>query len=167
MAKALHNAQNESKAMFACYFLGGAFSLMSLIIGSSCPKPLPQTSHSLSLPPSLADWISILFSRNYILTSIFSFTSALFAIAAASVSTHLFVKFWSWLDTTPDLTIHSQLGSKMYACVWIAVIFSWAAFGFHVKVALLPASGKPGWKLPTPTDREDNGIEVEEWNRKV
>lgn len=55
----------------------------------------------------------------------------------------------------------------MYACVWIAVIFSWAAFGFHVKVVLLPASGKPGWKLPTPTDREDNGIEVEEWNRKA
>lgn len=151
--------------MFACYFLGGAFGLMSLIIGLSLQNHCSNVP--LTLPLSSTDWISILFSRNYILTSIFSFTSALFATAAASVSTHLFVKFWSWLDATPDLRIHSQLSSRMYSCVWIAVIFSWVAFGFHVKAALLPASGKPGWKLATPTDREDNGIEVEEWNRKI
>lgn len=49
MASALHNVQNSSKAMFACYFLGGAFSFVSLLVGLSPHYPLHRLLLTLFL----------------------------------------------------------------------------------------------------------------------
>ena len=90
-----------------------------------------RVGHLHGLLASLLGWLAFYSRRHSVACAVVAFLGSLFTAMAGVLATVLFSIFCKVFEDADELNINAHLGTRMYVLVWMAIIFSLAAFGFH------------------------------------
>ncbi|KAI5857112.1 SUR7/PalI family-domain-containing protein [Tricharina praecox] len=102
ISDALDMARKASHWMFASFFVGISFLLVSFLIG----------------------WLGHLTRRTAFTVTLISVIAGLFTTIGAGLSTILYSQFQGVFESSPEFNIRANMGQQMYAFVWLAAGFA-------------------------------------------